>query len=383
MHKSKKRRISRVIALILVAVIIIALLATVLLIGYGNVMRMGGTIVLGYDGGGEIIGGEVIVEDELSIHFLELGNRYSGDSIYIKAGDVDILVDGGSRESSANTIDAYLKQHVTDNTLEYLIVTHADQDHIAALAGNGTHAGIFDRYDITNIIDFPRTDKNTQIYNRYVEKRSAEIAQGANHYTALQCYNETDGAQRTIELTDNISIEILYQKFYEQKSSDENNYSVCFQIDHSGRKFLFTGDLEEAGEKSLAENNNWDQPVELFKGGHHGSGTSSTAVLLAKIQPKIVCICCCAGSSEYTSNTANQFPTQAMIDRVALYTDMVYVTTLCIDYSSSKFTSMNGNIAVTSDADGVGVVGSNNTTKLKDTEWFVANRTMPQAWASQ
>ena len=32
--------------------------------------------------------------DGFQMHFLELGNKYTGDSTYIKAGDVDILIDG-------------------------------------------------------------------------------------------------------------------------------------------------------------------------------------------------------------------------------------------------------------------------------------------------
>ena len=46
----------------------------------------------------------VIEEGEVSIHFLELGNYYAGDSVYIKAGEVDILIDAGSRASSSTTI---------------------------------------------------------------------------------------------------------------------------------------------------------------------------------------------------------------------------------------------------------------------------------------
>ena len=42
-------------------------------------------------------GGDVYVSGDLSIHFMELGNEYAGDSIYIKAGETDILIDAGSR----------------------------------------------------------------------------------------------------------------------------------------------------------------------------------------------------------------------------------------------------------------------------------------------
>ncbi len=34
-------------------------------------------------------------------------------------------------------------------------------------------------------------------------------------------------------------MEILYQKYYEQDTSNENNYSVCLLITHTGEQQLF------------------------------------------------------------------------------------------------------------------------------------------------
>ena len=44
----------------------------------------------------------------IDINFLELGNKYTGDSTFIKAGDVDILIDAGSRQNSATTIANFI-----------------------------------------------------------------------------------------------------------------------------------------------------------------------------------------------------------------------------------------------------------------------------------
>ena len=141
---------------------------------------------------------------------------------------------------------------------------------------------------------------------------------------------------------------------------------------------MFTGDLEEHGEASLVGNNELPKCV-LFKAGHHGSKTSSTTALLEKIQPQIVCVCCCCGSDEYKAKPENTFPTQAFIDRVSAYTDKVYVTTLATS-DEIGFTSMNGNIVITSNDGAIAVRCSNNATVLKDTEWFKMNRIMPQPW---
>ena len=90
--------------------------------------------VCGYEQGSDdvIIGNEADISSaELSIHFIELGNKYTGDSTLIKVGDTEVLIDAGSRQASAVEIKEYIDKYCTDGTLEYVIATHSDQDHIA------------------------------------------------------------------------------------------------------------------------------------------------------------------------------------------------------------------------------------------------------------
>lgn len=328
--------------------------------------------------GGEFTAEEIdsIKRSDLSIHFLELGNKYTGDCTLIKVGDTEVLIDAGSRQNSAPTIQSYINQFCSDGVLEYVIATHADQDHIAAMPQ------IFEAYTCEMIIDFPRTGKDTQVYNNYVDAREAEVAAGATHYTALDCWNEENGAKKSYMLGDGIAMNFLYQKFYEEDTSDENDYSVCMLLTQTENgkttNYLFTGDLEKEGEESLVAHNDLPKCT-LFKGGHHGSKTSSTDTLLSVIEPEIVCVCCCAGSDEYGANPENTFPTQAFVDRVSKYTPNVYVTTLAND-SEQGYESMNGNIVIIANDEQIQVRCTNNATLLKDTEWFKNNRTMPSSW---
>ena len=338
----------------------------------------------------EIASIQVYSVGEISFHFLELGNEYTGDCTYIKANGIDILIDAGSRTSSISTITAYINNYVTDNTLEYVIVTHAHEDHYAGFATNENTDSLFDLYSVGTIIDFAQitSGKSSQkMYGNYVRELAEAEARGAKHYTALECVNETDGAKKVYDLGSDISFTILNQRYYSEVASSENDHSVCTLFTHGERNFLFTGDLEEDGEESLVALN--DLPhCELYKAGHHGSKTSSSNVLLNKITPEICCVCCCAGNVEYTQNMANTFPTQEFVDRISVHTEKVYVTTLGpIKYDSEKekyvnngHTSMNGNIVVTSSTSAVEVNCSNNNILLKDTDWFKENRTCPSAW---
>ena len=322
---------------------------------------------------------------ELYIHFLELGNRYTGDSIYINYGEIDILIDAGSKQSSATTIIEYIDNYIQDKKIEYVIATHAHEDHIAGFYSTNYVTGILDYYDIGMIIDFPKTNSNTATYNHYLEARTGAVERGAVHYTALQCYNNEDGAKRIYDLGGGVKLEILYNYYYENHADGENNYSVCVRITQNGKQYLFTGDLETPGEESLvdyyAANYGGLGHFTLYKGGHHGSYTSSSEKLMAAITPEYVIVCSCVGTSEYSNVLSNRFPSQAFINRVAPYTDNVYMTTIVTDYDNSEYESFNGNIIFSVSPNGsVNITCSHNSHKLKDSEWFLENRTMPDAW---
>lgn len=336
-----------------------------------------------------------IVNDELEIHFLAFENNSPGDCIYVKAGDNDILIDAGSTQKSADTIAKYLENYVKDGKLEYVIATHSDTDHIYAFVGSSSAKGILDRYDCDNIIIYPGyyykkyMGEKTQTQATFEEKCQAKAEQGANLYTALECYNNSNGASRVYKLTDNVEMEFLYNYYYDHSTSNNNNFSVCLMFNQYGEgydfdnpnnpnnknfvnHYLFTGDLEGEGETYLVQYNNLPEVV-LFKGGHHGSATSSNIVLLDKIQPKLVCVCTCCGDGKYG------FPKQEFIDRTAKYTDMVFMTNQNV--SGRSYTHLNGNITVTSNESGVFVNCSDNNTLFKDTDWFKNNRICPDEWS--
>lgn len=344
---------------------------------------------------------EGITYDNFQIHFLELGVYETGDSTYIKAGNTDILIDAGASTSSVPTIIEYVNNYCSDGKLEYVITTHAHTDHYAGMFGKKQASknfkgesternGIMYYYDIGTIIDFAKTAKTaeqlanaTSEINTYYAAVDYATSKGAKHYTAEECFNEQNGAKKSyiLDETYNISMDILYNKYYFEASSDENNHSVCTMFNYNDHHFLLTGDLEKEGEEELSKYYDKSTPektlphVELFKAGHHGSKTSSNDCLLDLITPEICCVCCCAGSSEYTNINDNTFPTQEFIDRISKHTDQVYVTSL-LDTKESRekgeqvFKSFNGNIIISCDGTQIGIAASNNLIKLKDSAWF-------------
>lgn len=324
----------------------------------------------------------------LSVHFLELGNKYTGDCVFINAGEFEILIDAGSRADSVDDIYEYVKPYV-DGQLEYVVVTHAHQDHYAGFATKNYENSLFSKFDdgIGTVVTFAQTNQKADkagLY-QYFENNVKTLKEKGTERKYVNEYFER-GASATVKINDNVSIEFLEHKFYHDKSKTENNYSVCFQIvETAGEnvyRYLFTGDLEEDGEKDLVKQNADKMgKTRLYKAGHHGSKTSTSQELLDVIEPDTICVCACAGSPEYTKNKDNQFPTQAFVDRV--YTKnagtQVFVTSLCVDYDANKFTSMNGNIVICSAGNSVTRYFSNNATELRETEWFKTNRKLPYA----
>lgn len=338
---------------------------------------------------------------DVAVHFLELGNKYTGDCTYIKVGEsIDILIDCGSRTSSIAYVKKYLDNYVVDGVLDYVIITHAHRDHYAGFATSTKMQSIFDLFYCNNIITFATTEtgkKDTATYKNF--ERELNDAKGLdlenstldnkieikpNIYTALECVEKQNGASDifVLDSENNIELQILKTKFYYDASENENNNSVCCMINQGNKNFLFTGDLEgesdKDGEHSLIALNTLPK-VELLKAGHHGSKTSSSNEFLNAVldpsNPAIICVCCCAGATEYTSAPENTFPTKEFIERISQYTTLVYVTTLCTDYKNGKFTSFNGNITIISSGTSALIVeGSNNETLLKDSKWFKENR---------
>lgn len=340
-----------------------------------------------------------LTDADVSVHFLELGNKYTGDCTYIKATgkdengvayETDILIDCGSKSNSVATVSEYLNKYVTDGKLEYVIVTHAHQDHYAGFATPSNVNSIFDLYEIGTIIYFAQTNQKetSSLYKNFKRELSEAEERGAKTYKASECVENSNGAKSEYVIgnteSGNITLNILESMYYTTKATTENDYSVCTLVKTPEQKFLFTGDLEEKGEKWLAERYDEGElnivDCDLYKAGHHGSKTSSTDNLMSVVKPKVVCVCCCAGSPEYTKNVLNQFPTQKFIDVISKYTECVYVTTLCVNYSEDEFESFNGNIVYIAKKSEHNVQCSNNNIVLKNSGWLEKNE---RTWTNE
>jgi competence protein ComEC len=72
--------------------------------------------------------------------------------------------------------------------------------------------------------------------------------------------------------------------------SESNEASVVSQIIFGKNKFLFTGDLPQAGEIFLTEKYGEQLDSDVLKLGHHGSDTSTHPNFLQTVSPEVAVV---------------------------------------------------------------------------------------------
>ncbi len=330
---------------------------------------------------------------KLTVMFFPLDD-VSGDCCIIRYGDTQILIDAGATASAAPQIISKMNnalEHDRDKVWEYVIATHGDMDHIAAFSTDETYdkdTGVIHELrksgvTFQNLIDFDtvkdgknlheatyRRDNSedfTVYYKRYSERR--KDGSFKKYKTASELCN---GKAHDIKLDDDCTLTILYNKYYDEATSKANLISVCVLLTYKDTRFLFTGDLEKQGEQALIESNPtyFEEPVTVFKAGHHGSSTANTETFIDKIQPKYVVISAVAGDRY-------NFPRQEAMDHFLKYTKKIYITSM-ID-KNNKVVDYYGDITFTStDGKEVSVATSSLTpdTLLTKTDWYIGNQTL-------
>ncbi|WP_312647525.1 stalk domain-containing protein [Aminipila sp.] len=207
------------------------------------------------------------VASEAKVHFINVGQ---GDSILIDAGQFEILIDAGPKES-AQTVVNYIKPYI-DGDLDVVVATHEHEDHIGGLPA------VLGAYKVGKVIDNGRI-ADTNIYKEYA---TAVTAEGCAHTTATDL---------TIDLGNGAKYKVMKM---DGSYGDPNNNSVVSELDYNNTKILFMGDAEQSVEKA---NLSKFGDIDVLKAGHHGSSTASSADFLAKTKPETVIVSCATGNT--------------------------------------------------------------------------------------
>lgn len=202
---------------------------------------------------------------ELTVRILDVGQ---GLSILAESDGHYMLYDGGDRGASSFVV-AYLEdQGVT--SLDYVIASHYDADHISGLVG------ALNVYDTKTVLA-PDYEADSKIYASFQEKAAAQ---------GLTVTHPQPGD--TYELG-NASFTVLspVQEVY----SDDNDYSITIRLTDGNTSFLFSGDASvESEAEMIASGETLKSDVLVL--GHHGSSTSSSDDFLNAVNPSAAVVSC-------------------------------------------------------------------------------------------
>lgn len=205
----------------------------------------------------------------LQVSFLDVGQ---GDSILITGPTgIQILIDGGKDRSVLRQLPQLMGP--LDRTLDMVVATHPDADHIGGLPD------VFRVYRVFYFVE-PGRVGDTSFY----ERLDASVVSEAGQKTIL--------ARRDmrIHLGDGAYADILFPEGDVEKLREANDASIVMRVVYGETEFLLTGDAPIWVEDRIVSAYGTALESDVLKAGHHGSRTSTGASWLSVVDPEIVVV---------------------------------------------------------------------------------------------
>ena len=201
----------------------------------------------------------------LDIYYFDVGQA---DSILLRCDDQNMLIDAGNNADGKLIVNELKSMDI--DTIDYLIGTHAHEDHIGGLDD------VIDNFNIENFY-MPSREYTSATY-----KSVLKSAENKN----LKIVAPKIGDKFTLG---SATCEVMS---IDNDAKELNLTSIVIEVTNGDNKFLFTGDAEiENEEKRL-----WND-IDVLKVGHHGSRTSTSEDFIEQTKPEVAVISLGEGNS--------------------------------------------------------------------------------------
>jgi competence protein ComEC len=230
----------------------------------------------------------------LKVTFFDVGQ---GDSIFIEspAGN-QILIDGGPDDRVLAKLGRAMP--FWDRSLDLVILTHPDKDHLAGLVD------VLERYDISMILwtGVEHSSAEYQEWVRLLEEEKANVV-------------VAERGQR-VALGGAVFIDILapFDNWRGRSATKINDTGIVSRLQHGNNSILLTGDISKSVEHRLIFES-FGSPFfvlrsNVLKVAHHGSKTSSAEEFIAAVAPDAVVV-------QVGRKNRYGHPTQEVLERFA------------------------------------------------------------------
>ena len=203
------------------------------------------------------------VTGELKTTFLKCGKA---DAIVLETAKHTVVIDTGEADDG-DELAEYLSGHGIAE-IDYLILTHYDQDHI------GGAPELMASIDIGEVIAPDYTGNNSE-YQAYISALSG-------------------AGVKEIKLTSDMSFMLddvlfeLYPPLRSDYTEDDNDFSIVTSVTHGKNTLLFAGDCETDRLSELSSQ--LDLSHTLLKVPHHGVYCKGTDAFIKSVSPEYAII---------------------------------------------------------------------------------------------
>lgn len=206
----------------------------------------------------------------LEVTFFDVGQ---GDAAFVETSErVQILIDGGPNSAILEKLGNEMP--FWDRTIDLVILTHPEKDHMAGLIE------VLKSYKVENIL-WTGVVRNTAEYKEWQKLIKEE---GANIFIA-------QAGQRILGGRSDLDVLFPFESLEGKEMKDSNDSSIIARLVFDKTSFLFTGDSTKSVEKELLLDLVKQQlDADVLKVGHHGSKTSTSKEFIGAVSPEIAVI---------------------------------------------------------------------------------------------